>query len=186
MPLDWDDMAVVGRIARVHGRRGEVIVNPDTDFVEERFVPGAIMYRQRGASIEGLKLTAARFHRGRPIVAIHGVESIPAAQELVGVELRIPRGTLKRLPAGLYYRHDLVGCTVRTLDGLEVGAVAAVEGDVGGSRLVVAGPSGDVLIPLAAEICVRVDPVERTIVIDPPEGLLGLNDAVKVVRAGRV
>ena len=37
----WDDMVVVGRIARPHGLRGHVIVNPDTDFVETRFRPGA-------------------------------------------------------------------------------------------------------------------------------------------------
>lgn len=188
MPIDWDEMAAVGRIARVHGIRGEVIVNPETDFVEDRFVPGATLYLRRGALVEARRLTAARFHRGRPIVAFAGVDSIAAAQELAGLELRIPREELQPLPAGSYYRHDLVGCAVRTRDGIEVGPVTAVEGEVGGSRLVVAGQSGDVLIPLAAEICVRVDPTERTIVIDPPEGLLELNDAVKAAgaRAGRV
>ena len=37
---DWDDMALVGRIARPHGIRGQVIVNPETDFPEERFRAG--------------------------------------------------------------------------------------------------------------------------------------------------
>ena len=36
----WDDLVLVGRIARTHGHRGAVIVHPDTDFPEERFVPG--------------------------------------------------------------------------------------------------------------------------------------------------
>ena len=36
---DWDDMVLVGRVARPHGLRGQVIVNPETDFVEERFGP---------------------------------------------------------------------------------------------------------------------------------------------------
>ena len=41
---DWDDMVLVGRIARPHGLRGQVVVNPETDFVEERFVSGATMW----------------------------------------------------------------------------------------------------------------------------------------------
>ena len=39
--MNWDEMAVVGRIARAHGIRGQVIVNPETDFPDERFQPGA-------------------------------------------------------------------------------------------------------------------------------------------------
>ena len=37
--VNWDEMAVVGRIARPHGIRGQVIVNPETDFPEDRFQP---------------------------------------------------------------------------------------------------------------------------------------------------
>ena len=40
----WDEMAVVGRIARAHGLRGQVIVNLETDFPEERFQPGATLF----------------------------------------------------------------------------------------------------------------------------------------------
>ena len=50
-----------------------------------------------------------------------------------------------------------------------------VEGTLGGNRLVVAAPGGDVLIPLAEAICTAIDPAGKRIVIDPPEGLLDLN-----------
>ena len=40
-------MALVGRIARAHGIRGQVIVNPETDFPDERFQPGAELFVQR-------------------------------------------------------------------------------------------------------------------------------------------
>jgi ribosomal 30S subunit maturation factor RimM len=53
--------------------------------------------------------------------------------------------------------------------------VAGVEGEMGGSRLVVDTPSGPVLVPLAAAICPAIDLERKRIVIDPPEGLLGLN-----------
>jgi ribosomal 30S subunit maturation factor RimM len=53
--------------------------------------------------------------------------------------------------------------------------VESVEGTVGGSRLVVAGAKGEILIPLASEICRTIDVTARRIVIEPPEGLLDLN-----------
>ena len=47
---------------------------------------------------------------------------------------------------------------------------------MGGSRLVVTPDGGgELLVPLAAEICTMIDPVAKRIVIDPPEGLLELN-----------
>jgi len=50
-----------------------------------------------------------------------------------------------------------------------------VEGERGASRLVVDGASGEVLIPLASEMCASIDLVARVIVVSPPDGLLELN-----------
>ena len=36
-----DDAILVGVVARSHGNRGEVILNSETDFPEERFQAGA-------------------------------------------------------------------------------------------------------------------------------------------------
>ena len=38
-----DDLVLVGRVARAHGNKGQVIVNPDTDFLDERFRAGAVL-----------------------------------------------------------------------------------------------------------------------------------------------
>jgi len=97
------------------------------------------------------------------------------ARALAGIELRVPLDRLASLPPEMFYRHDLVGCSVETTNGLHVGEVTEVEGTLGGSRLVVATPRGDVLVPLAAEICRAIDVAGKRIVIEPPEGLLELN-----------
>jgi 16S rRNA processing protein RimM len=169
-------MAAVGRIARAHGHRGQVIVDLDTDFPEERFRPGAELFIQRAGAIEAVTLTTVRFHRDRPVVGIAGVDTMDGAEALAGQELRIPLDRLAPLPAGTFYRHDLVGCRVETTTGAAVGTVASVEGTVSGSRLVVAAPRGEVLIPLAAAICTLIDTDGKRIVVDPPEGLLDLNE----------
>ena len=169
-------MAVVGRIARTHGIRGQVIVNLDTDFPEERFQPGAELFIERNGAVEPLKITTVRFHRERPVIGIDGVETMNDAEALAGCELRVPVDRLTPLPAGMYYRHDLVGCRVETTAGHPVGLVREVEGTLGGSRLVVDGPRGEILIPLATEICTTIDVGAKRIAIEPPDGLLNLNE----------
>src|SRR2546423_5590210 len=102
---EWDAMALVGRIARAHGIKGQVIVNPDTDFPEERFRAGATMFTTRGP----VTLTTARLQNGRPVIGIEGVETMSDAETLAGLELRVPVEELAPLPAGTFYHHELIG-----------------------------------------------------------------------------
>lgn len=171
----WGDMALVGRIARAHGVRGAVIVNPETDFPEARFRPGSAVWVLRVGRLERLQMQTVRWHDGRPIISFAGVDSIEAAEQLAGAELRVPVAQLAELGAGLFYRHDLIGCRVVTTESVEVGVVAEVEGSRDASRLVVRAENEDILVPLAQEICLEIDLRARRIVIAAPEGLLELN-----------
>jgi len=170
-----ESLAIVGRVARPHGLRGEVVVNPETDFAETRFAPAARLVLRTGAAAREVVVTSCRFHKGRPIIGIEGFHSVEDAQLVAGAELCVPVESLAQLPDGVYYQHDLVGCRVTTVGGEVVGEVTGVDAGGGGARLVVAGESGEVLVPLAEAICVEIDPAGRRIVIDPPEGLLELN-----------
>jgi 16S rRNA processing protein RimM len=168
-------MAVVGRIARAHGIRGQVIVNVDTDFPQARFQPGAELFIDRAGRAEPIVLTTVRFQHERPVVGIAGVGTMTEAEAFAGYELRVPVDRLAPLPEGMIYRHRLIGCRVETREGLAVGVVRDVEGTPASTRLVVTAPEGDVLIPLVPAICTTIDPAAGRIVIDPPDGLLELN-----------
>ena len=90
-----------------------------------------------------------------------------AAEALAGLELRVPVESAgaaagRRRSTGTTWS----GARGRTADGATVGTVADVEGTLAGSRLVVQGDRGEVLIPLVAEICTAIDPAARRIVID--------------------
>ena len=174
--MTTDDLILVGRVARAHGNRGQVIVNPDTDFPDERFAEGTTLLV--GPAATPRRITSARFHQGRPVLALEGIETMDDADGLAGAELKVPAATLTPLPEKTFYRHELVGCDVQDTEGRLIGAVAAVEGSIDMSRLVVHAPHGEVLIPLVDEICVEVVPAERRIVIKAPEGLIELNTKV--------
>jgi 16S rRNA processing protein RimM len=170
-------MVVVGRIARPHGLRGQVFVNPETDFIDERFRPGAEVWIRTAGGERRLTIVSARVQGGRPVIGFDGLSRVEDVEEMSGLELRIPEDALQPLEPGRYYEHQLVGCEVETREGDAVGPVVRVEGGAGGSRLVVDGRRGEVLIPLAADICVDIDVEAKRIRIDPPEGLLELNEA---------
>jgi 16S rRNA processing protein RimM len=172
-------MVLVGRIARTHGLRGHVIVNPETDFPDARFRVGSVVWTRSGGAEQALTISAVRFQQGRPVIAFDGLETIDEVEPLVGQELRVPEDILQPLEAGQYYEHQLVGCMVETVAGEPVGAVAKVEGGTGGKRLVIDGTRGEIQIPFAVDICVDVDVPGRRIRIDPPDGLLELNETKK-------
>lgn len=169
-----DDLVLVGRIARTHGLRGHVIVNPETDCPEERFVAGRVLRLEAAGRSQAITIDSVRFHQGRPIIGFSGIATMDDAEALLGAELRVPEAELPPLPAGTYYRHDLVGCEVTDTGGQAIGRVISVDGPIEQSRLVIAGPRGEVMVPMVGGICVSVDPAARTIVIDPPKGLLDL------------
>ena len=171
---DWDDLILVGVVARTHGNKGQVIVNPHTDFVEERFREGArFQVRLADGTRQVAEVTAARIHQGRPVIGLAGVESISEAERYQDAELRIGAAEQQPLPEGQYYHHQLVGCEVVGEDGTRIGRVTAIEGAMGQSRLVVAGDRRRHEIPLAVDIC-TVDVAGRRIIVRPLEGLLEL------------
>ena len=169
-------MALVGRIARPHGLRGQVVINPETDFVEERFAEGATLWTRSAAGDEQLTIASSRVQNGHPIVGFEGCARVEDVERLAGLELRVPEDALRPLQPGTYYEHQLVGCEVETTAGDLIGAVAKVDGGGGASRLVMNGPRGEILIPLAVDICVEIDVANKKIRINPPEGLLELNE----------
>ena len=173
---DWEQMVLVGRIARPHGVRGQVIVNPETDFVEERFARGARMWTRSERGLEELTIASARVQNGRPVIGFDGFSRIEEVERLGGLELRVPEDTLQSLGEDVYYQHQLVGCLVANVSGQRIGEVTRVDGGAGVSVLAVGGARGEILIPFARHICVEIDVGARRITIDPPEGLLELNE----------
>jgi 16S rRNA processing protein RimM len=182
LPLT-EDLLLVGRVARAHGNKGQVIVNPETDFPERRFRRGHVLLVGPEQSPVPRGIRDVRFQQGRPILTLDGIETMNDAEALAGAGLWVESGSVEPLPDNTFYRHDLVGCAVIDGSGATVGTVAAVEGPMERSQLVVQGARGEVLIPLAAGI-VHVDLAAKRVVVTPPAGLLELNETGRSVKRG--
>ena len=134
-------------------------------------------------------------HRGQAVFHFEGVESISEAEKFWGVEVLLPFEQRVTLPAGQYFVSDLIGCSVfenpsvppmvssspRSLAGAPslLGTVRDVQflgKEISGTPLLeVETSGGEILIPLAVDICTKIDPVARRIAVVLPEGLRDLN-----------
>jgi 16S rRNA processing protein RimM len=167
---------------RPHGVRGEVAAEILTDFPERLTRLSSVeLWDGRGAPrrVAVSKCWLSHSRGGQAIFHFAQCDSVDAAKKLVGLEVQVPLADRVKLPDGSYYISDLVGCAVREKDGAEVGRVRDVEihGDEisGTPNLVVDTARGELLIPLAQEICVDVDTAARRIEVVLPEGLRDLN-----------
>ena len=172
----------LARVVRPHGRRGEIAAEILTDF-PERLTSLREAYLWSGAGeprrvgIRSCWLSRSR--GGQAIFHFDGCEGIADAERLRGYEVQVPLAERLPLPAGRYYVTDLIGCEVRERDGTPLGRVRDVEmlgeNTPAAAVLVVETPRGELLVPLAEEICTQIDLPERRIEVVLPEGLLELN-----------
>ncbi|ADG78240.1 Ribosome maturation factor RimM OS=Tsukamurella paurometabola (strain ATCC 8368 / DSM / CCUG 35730 / CIP 100753 / JCM 10117 / KCTC 9821 / NBRC 16120 / NCIMB 702349 / NCTC 13040) OX=521096 GN=rimM PE=3 SV=1 [Tsukamurella paurometabola] len=167
---------VVGRVAKSHGIRGEIVVDVRTDSPELRFADGAVLTgrRPRAKDTQTYTVAASREHSGRLLVRLEGVTDRTAADELRGTLFVIDSADVQPSDdPDEFYDHELEGLAVRTADGTEVGVIAEVLHPPGGELLSVKAPDGrEILIPFVTAIVPVVDVAGGFIEIDPPEGLL--------------
>jgi len=119
-------------------------------------------------------------HKNRAIFHFEGCESIGNAEQLVGLEVQVPLAERMPLPAGRYYVTDLMGCGVWEEGAAErLGTVCDVQllgREVPGTPLLVLETAqGELLIPLAEEICRHIDLAGRRIDVVLPGDLRELN-----------
>jgi len=153
----FSDMVAVGRVVKPQGRKGEVLVEPLSDIpdrfthLRHAFVPGP------GGMAQEVVVTSCWPHKGRFVLKLDGVDSITAAEQYRGLELRIPEAEVPALPEGSYYHYQLIGLRVQGEDGVALGSVREVMTAGAAPVLVVRGAGTEVLIPLAETFVKRVD-----------------------------
>jgi len=177
------DRVTVARVLRPHGRRGEVAAEILTDFPERLTrLKSAELWNEKTAAAKQVairKCWLSHSRGGQAIFLFENSDSISDAEKLIGLEVQIPLAERIPLPNASYYVTDLIGCEVCEKNGATVGLVRDVqftgEGAAKNPILVVDSARGELLIPLAQEICRSVNIEARRIEVALPAGLRDLN-----------
>ena len=167
---------VVARIGKAHGLRGEVTVHVLTGDPDERFVPGAT-FETEPASSGPLLLRSARDNNGILLLGFEGTNDRSGAEELRGIKLLA--GPLEDDgDEDTWYERELVGLKAVTVGGAEVGEVTALESRPSQDLLVLRLTDGrQARVPFVTAIVPVVDIDGGRVVLDPPPGLLDLDES---------
>ena len=184
----------VARILRARGNKGEVAAELLTDFPERLPEIKDMFLRAENGTRRPVVLRAFwidRNHPGKGVFHFAGIDSINDAEKLRGLEIQIPLEQRVELPAGKYFVTDLIGCSVFEISGSPprtssspcslaeapamLGKVRDVyfpgEGQPGTPLLALDTANGELLVPLAEDICRKIDIGARRVEVQLPEGL---------------
>ena len=191
---------LVARILRSRGNKGEVAAELLTDFPERLTKLKEVFVGHSDGKMEPRRVAVkscwlSQNHHGQAVFHFEGVNSISEAEKYRGMEVLLPFEQRVTLPAGQYFVSDLIGCSVFenfvarpvvASSPCSLGEAPSLLGTVrdvqipgedfpGTPLLEVETTQGEILIPLALDICKKIDTTERRIDVILPDGLRELN-----------
>lgn len=169
------DLVAVGKIVKVFGVKGDVIVAPMTDF-PGRFKNLRRVFLGNPSSASGAQVMETTIERVD--VAPRGVRVTlgcatdrTTAGQLVGLLILVPPAERIALPAGTYFVDDLVGLVVQTGDGERVGVLKEVMRMPAHDVYVIETGGEEMLLPAVREFVRAVDLEARTLTVHLIEGM---------------
>ena len=164
---DTPGYVAVGRVLAPWGLRGDVKVEPLTDF-PQRFAAGGRVWAGGVTYV----IERYRWQRGQVFLKLAGIDSVTAAEALRHRLLEVPEDELRPLGEGEYYHFQILGLEVKTTAGEVLGRVEQIISTGSNDVFVVRGPRGEVLIPAVDDVVKSVDPTAGRIEVEVVEGLL--------------
>jgi 16S rRNA processing protein RimM len=165
----------VGKIVNTHGIKGEVRVISRTDFPEERYAIGNTLYIWKEGSKQPIevKVTSHRTHKSFDLLTFEGYHNVNEVEPFKGAVLKVPEEQLGELEENEYYYHEIIGCTVVSEDGEEIGKIKEILSPGANDVWVVKRPNGkEAYIPYIEQVVLKVDVKEKLVTIHVMEGLL--------------
>jgi 16S rRNA processing protein RimM len=165
----------VARIIRSQGKRGNLrlrfhYISP-ADCIELK----SVFIGREGALREYKVESLVR--RGKDYdLKLEGVDSLSQADNLAGLNVHLPEGSLRERGKDEFYLFQLIGCWVSGRDGRRIGRVRDILSIGAGELLLVESAGKEIFIPFHRSICTEVDVKAKEIRLDPPDGLLDVNE----------
>ena len=172
-----NDWLPVGKVVAVQGLKGELRINPASEFPERFTEPGTRWLKARGKAPKEIELRSGRQLPGKSLFVVRfaGVESREAAEALVGQTLMVPADDRPELKQGEFHLLDLLGLEVRlSADGVVIGTVSDLIS--GGNELleITTSEGRKLLVPFVEAIVPEVQLEDGWLLLTPPPGLLEL------------
>lgn len=164
----------IGKIVNTHGIRGEVKIYSYSDFDDQRYKKGNVVYLLHEGNYIPLTVHSYREHKGMALVSFEQLQDINLVEKYKNDNLYIDRDSREPLEEGEYYRDELENLDAYDQDGNALGTTLGIEETNGAqNNLRIRMENGkEFLVPYIPEFIEEVDLEENKIVIKMQEGLL--------------
>jgi 16S rRNA processing protein RimM len=171
------ERVVVGIVRKTRGVHGELVIESRSD-LPGRFDRLKKVYLVTPDRTRPITIANVRGPNDIEVwVRFEEITNREEAKLLRGATIEIDLTERPESPDGEYYYDELEGLEVRATSGELLGHVTAVIPRGGQDLYQVRTADGDVLIPATPEIIKSISVSDGAIVIDPPMGLLEMDDA---------
>jgi 16S rRNA processing protein RimM len=162
---DENDLVTLGYVTGAHGLQGWVKVHSDTMPRENITTYSALLLQQNGEWTRW-KLSSGRRQGKAVVIKLKGCNDRDQAEALAGAIIAIQREQLPELEDAEFYWADLIGLTVKTQEGEELGHIDHLF-ETGSNDVVVVKGDRERLIPFVMDQVIQsVDLESRLMVVD--------------------
>ncbi|HSF52899.1 MAG TPA: ribosome maturation factor RimM [Algoriphagus sp.] len=172
--MNKDQCFQIGRIAKVHGLRGEVNVVLDVDYPEDYEGLEHLFIEQKGRLVPFFLEHFVIQPGGRALAKFEELDTIEQVESLVGAEAYLPLTELPQLENDQYYFHELIGFEVEDENLGLIGPIQIIYDLETQDLLGVTHQGKEVLIPIQDGIITKVDKAAKKVYCQLPEGLLDI------------
>ncbi len=169
-PTDADAQAVIGRLGRPHGLKGDLLLDGCSLSADELTALATVTWRGAKGETRTLTVRAAKAFMAKLQIRFGEAASRDAAAELTNGELWVERDRLPDAGPGQVYAFQLVGLEVKTRDGRSLGRIAEILPS-GAHPIYVVRGEREWLIPATEPFVLEVDVAAGVVTVDPPAGL---------------
>lgn len=173
--MDESDVLIpVGKIIGTHGIKGMLKVHSFSGNLESLQAAHTVTLKSKEGKLQEFGIKSVTPHAGKLMIGLKGLDDINLVLPLVGSEICLLRSQLPKPEDNEYYWCDLIGLTVTTVDGIELGTIADIFETGSSDIYVVRGAEREYLIPAIADVISSVDLEGGRMLVTPLEGLLDL------------
>ena len=169
-----DELIPIGKISGTHGLRGHLKVFSYSGNIESLQHSGTVFLKGKSNLLQEFSITGVAAHAGGFILSLDSFNDINQVVPLVGSELCLKLSQLPETAEDEYYWRDLIGLSVVTDQGVELGNIIDIFETGSSDIYVVRSGDKEYLIPAIADVISQVDIPGNKMVITPLDGLLDL------------
>lgn len=144
----------IGRLRSAHGIRGEITLEPWTDF-PERIKKGSHLFL--GDDRQEVIVDAVRGKDKLLILSLEGYEVRESVNVLRNSVVFTKTSNLPTLPKGQYYHHQLIGLRAVDENGGDIGTIREILETGANDVLVIDDHGQELLAPMIKEVVLSVD-----------------------------